>query len=446
MLTTHSTKIQSVSELSKSIRGMLETGFSFVTVVGEISNLKRPYSGHIYFILKDNEAQLRAVLFKQQMRYLSVVPEDGLEVLCKGRISLYEPRGEYQLVIDTIDSRGAGQLQISFDKLKLSLANEGLFDQSAKIPIPVFPEKISLITSPEGAAVHDFLKSAEKRYPGFPIEIIPVRVQGRYAADEIIEALEFLNKQKKTAVIVLCRGGGSIEDLFVFNDEAVARAIYASKIPVVSAIGHEVDFTISDFVADLRAATPTAAAEAVIPEKHALVEKIKRAEYDLLGNISRILERYQYRIDSQKRLLVAPTTMLANISLKLTSITASLSHLLRTKITVNSKKLALLEFSLFEANPDRILKLKKQRVDELYKLSQLLIRLKIDKGRDQLGKSAALLDAVSPLAILGRGYSITLAGINRQVIRNSHELSVGENVEVILDSGSFEAELTSIKY
>jgi exodeoxyribonuclease VII large subunit len=446
MLTTHAIKIQSVSELTKSIRGLLETEFPFVTVVGEISNLRKPYSGHLYFTLKDNDAQLRAVLFKQQQRYLAIDPADGLEVICRGRITLYEPRGEYQLLVDTIESQGAGQLQIAFDKLKSSLAQEGLFDQAAKQPLPFLPNKVSLITSPGGAAVHDFLQMADNRYPGLPIEVVPTRVQGEYAPGEIVDALTVLNQRKDTDVIILCRGGGSIEDLWAFNEETVARAIYASKIPVVSAIGHEIDFTISDFVADFRAATPTAAAEAVIPDRLTLLARINRANNELSNNLLRIIDRYRLQINTQKRILGDPSILVTNFSLKLRNITTELGHALKTRLNAKLQELKFHEDSLRDANPGRVLSLKKQRIVELCKLAQLLIGLKIDKERDRLGKAAALLDAVSPLAVLGRGYSITLGRTDRKVIRDSHELAVGEEIEVILDSGSLEAEVTRTKH
>lgn len=444
MLTTHSVKIQSVSELTKSIRGLLETQFPFVTVVGEISNLRKPYSGHLYFTLKDNDAQLRAVLFKQQRRYLNINPADGLEVICRGRITIYEARGEYQLLVDSIESLGEGQLQIAFDKLKASLAQEGLFDQSAKQPLPFLPNKVSLITSPGGAAVHDFLRMAEIRYPGLPIEIIPTRVQGEFAAAEIVEALTVLNQRKDSDVIILCRGGGSLEDLWAFNEESVARAIYASEIPVVSAIGHEIDFTISDFVADFRAATPTAAAEAVIPDKLDLLAKVNRANYNLAKNLAKIIDRYRYRIHTQQILLGDPSILLNNFSLKLRNLKAKLGHALKNHLNIKHHRLRDLGDSFMAANPGRVLSLRIQRIDELSKLLNLLIRLRIEKERERLGKATALLDAVSPLAILGRGYSITLGGIDRKVIRDSSLLEAGDDIEIILNQGGITAKVTEV--
>lgn len=444
MLTAHALKIQSVSELTKSIRGLLETEFTFVTVIGEISNLKKPHSGHLYFTLKDDAAQLRAVLFKQQQRYLSIKPQDGLEVICRGRISLYEPRGEYQLLVDSVESLGTGQLQIAFDILKESLAKEGFFDQSAKQSLPLLPNKISLVTSPHGAAIHDFLRMAEIRYPDLPIEILPIRVQGEFAADEIVETLTFLNQRKGTDVIILCRGGGSLEDLWAFNEERVARAIYDSEIPVVSAIGHETDFTISDFVADLRAATPTAAAEAVIPDKQALLARISRANFALSSNLSRIIDRYQYRIDTQKRILGDPSIMVANYALKLRNITTELGHALHTQLSIKRQGFKIHENSLVNANPGRIVALRKQRIVELCKLSELLIKLKIEQGEFKLGKLAALLDAVSPLAVLGRGYSITRREVDRKVIKDSRWLKKGDNIEIVFDHGGVSARVTDL--
>src|SRR3989339_768607 len=262
-----SEQIQTVSELTQSIRGVLEISFPFVTVMGEISNLRCPYSGHLYFTLKDDTAQIKAVLFKPQQRYLACTPKDGMKVVCRGRISLYEARGEYQLIVDSLAEKGAGALQLAFDLLKRKLAAEGFFGEERKRPLPLLPEKIALITSPSGAAVHDFLSMAENRFAAVPIEIIPVRVQGSGAMEDIIEAITLCNDRGQNDVIVICRGGGSLEDLWTFNEERLARAIAGSQIPIVSAIGHEIDFTIADLVADYRAPTPTAAAEAVVPSR-----------------------------------------------------------------------------------------------------------------------------------------------------------------------------------
>ncbi|MCK5229327.1 MAG: exodeoxyribonuclease VII large subunit, partial [Desulfobulbaceae bacterium] len=312
---TNSDRIQSVTEITRSIKGLLESGFNFVTVVGEISNLRRPYSGHLYFTLKDRESQLKAVMFRSQQRYLRTNPGEGTEVICAGRISVYEPRGEYQLIVDVMDLKGEGELRIAFDRLKKRLAEEGLFDESRKQRLPLLPESVALVTSPSGAALFDFLKIAGSRLHSVPIEIFPVRVQGQGAADEIVKALTLLNKRKKASVIVLCRGGGSIEDLWPFNEEKVARAVHASKIPVVSAIGHEIDFTISDFVADYRAPTPSAAAEAVIPDGAAMRERISFFKQQLTRTVTKNIDDHRANLEIFGKMLRDPTSMLSHFML-----------------------------------------------------------------------------------------------------------------------------------
>ncbi len=259
--------VYSVTKLTRELKNLVEGKYRFVQVQGEISNLKRPYSGHAYFTLKDDGAQLRSVLFKGSARYLEKPIADGQQVICHGRLSIYEPRGDYQLIVDSVNFQGSGLLMIRFEKLKRQLNTEGLFAQEKKQAIPRFPENIILVTSPSGAAVHDFLKIWRQRNYPCTINIVPVPVQGKEAAGEIARAIALVNDQlPQSDCIVLCRGGGSLEDLWAFNEEIVARSIARSKLPVVSAIGHEVDFTISDFCADLRAATPTDAAVLIIPD------------------------------------------------------------------------------------------------------------------------------------------------------------------------------------
>ncbi len=296
---THSpyaSQVQSVSELTRSIRGLLETQFSFVTVTGEISNMRRPYSGHLYFTLKDADAQIKVVLFKNQQRYLSAPLQDGEQVICRGRISVYEPRGEYQIIADFVENQGTGTLQIAFDRLKKRLDAEGLFDADRKKELPFLPEKIFLVTSPSGAALFDFLNIAATRFPGVPIVIFPVRVQGDGAAEEISRAISLLNSREKSGVIVLCRGGGSLEDLWAFNEEQVAYAIEASQLPVVSAVGHEVDFTIADFVADHRSPTPTAAAKDVLPDGEALRQHLEALQARITNGMTRKIESLRQKI------------------------------------------------------------------------------------------------------------------------------------------------------
>ena len=445
MLTSYSVKIQTVSELTRSIRGLLETEFPFVTVSGEISNLRRPFSGHYYFTLKDQHAQLKSVIFKLQQRYLAIDPEDGLEVVCRGRITVYEPRGDYQFLIDSLEPCGEGRLQLAFEKLKNDLAAEGLFDESRKKSLPYLPAKISLITSPEGAAVHDFIHILNLRYPGLPLEIYPVRVQGDAAPHEITSAIRDLNERKKSDVIVLCRGGGSLEDLWAFNEEIVARGIFDSDIPIVSAVGHEIDFTIADFVADMRAPTPTAAAEMVVPLKADLFERINRAELYMERNLNRMIQQQVIRLEHQKRRLGDPTILVDNYGLRLQNFTVLMNSSLRSVLSTAKIRLGQQEEALKEANPGEFLAVSKQKSNKLEKILRLLIISKLQQARDHFVRSATLLDAVSPLTVLGRGYSITMTGPERRVVRNSKELSVGTDVSVVLAHGGFTAKVTGTK-
>lgn len=442
MLNPHSAKIQTVSELTSSIRGLLETQFPFVSVAGEISNLRCPQSGHYYFTLKDRDAQLRAVLFKQQRKYLSVNPADGLAVVCRGRISLYEARGEYQLLVDFLETRGTGDLQAEFERLKASLAAQGLFDQARKRPLPLLPSKISLITSPEGAAVHDFLRTATRRFPCFPLEVFPVRVQGEAAPDEIVEGLVLLNQRAASEVIVLCRGGGSLEDLWAFNTEKVARAIFASAIPVVSAVGHEIDFTIADFVADYRAATPTAAAEAVVPDRKRLRERIFRADQNMAGSLLEQIASHRYRVASQKRHLGDPSLLLHNFRLRLERAASDLNSSQSGALELLRQRVAQLGGAVQEAGPVKQLPVKLLREAELRRRLHFAMTTIMGSKERSLRKGAALLDAVSPLAVLARGYSLTRLLPTRTVVRSAGEVKRGSCLEIILAEGSLLAEVT----
>ncbi|MGD9314599.1 MAG: exodeoxyribonuclease VII large subunit, partial [Desulfobacterales bacterium] len=264
-------KIYTVSELTEKIKALLEESFPFIWIVGEISNFRTPLSGHFYFTLKDANAQINAVMFRGQQRQLKFEPEDGMRVTGMGRLGLYEPRGTYQIILEYMEPSGIGALQIAYEKLKARLADEGLFDEQQKQLLPFLPQKIVLITSPTGAVVHDMLNIIDRRFPNVTIQIWPVKVQGDGAEDEIVAALDLLRQHPNVDAAILARGGGSLEDLQAFNSESVARAIFACDVPIIAAIGHETDYTIADFVADLRAPTPSAAAELVFPIKSELL-------------------------------------------------------------------------------------------------------------------------------------------------------------------------------
>lgn len=448
MLDLPTPRIFTVTELTRSIRGILETEFPFVTVSGEISNLRQPYSGHVYFTLKDEDAQLKAVLFKPQQKYLRQFPEDGQQVVCRGRISVYEPRGEYQLIIDFIERMGTGELQVAFENLKLKLAGEGLFDQEHKKEIPRFPSRIAIVTSPEGAAVHDFLKVAQHRLPSQPMEIYPVRVQGKEAAPEICEALAALNSLKRSDVIVLCRGGGSIEDLWPFNEESVARAIYASEIPVVSAIGHEIDFTIADFVADLRAPTPSAAAETVVPNRQVLVEHIQRLRLAIARNVLQQMREKRHQVAYQQRLLGDPRSLISHNFMYLDSLYTSMIHAFRNFIYQRSMKLEMLSGKLHKLSPVQQLTYKRHWTEEVTRRFRAAMNQCLENKRGRLDGAASLLDAMGPLAVLRRGYAVVRSGPHEkppgELILTSRQVAIGKNLEVILQEGKIGCEVTEI--
>ena len=295
---SETSKVLTVSDITRQIKASLEQRFTRIWVQGEISNFKRHTSGHLYFTLKDEGAQISATMWRSRAANLLFAPEDGMKVIARGGITVYPPRGNYQIDVDQLTPAGIGELQIAFEKLKRKLAAEGLFDESRKRALPKFPERIGVITSETGAALQDIRTVLERRFSGVELILIPVRVQGAGASDEIAQALRDMNKFGKVDVIIVGRGGGSLEDLWAFNEEAVARAIAASRIPVVSAVGHEIDFTIADFVADLRAPTPSAAAEMVVPDRSELLELIRNYEYTMRQEALQLIESHRERVQS----------------------------------------------------------------------------------------------------------------------------------------------------
>jgi exodeoxyribonuclease VII large subunit len=392
----HSQHLFSVAELAAAARSVLEGCFAFVSVAGEISGLRQPVSGHLYFTLKDEDAQLKAVLFRMQRRFLERQPKDGDQVICRGRLSVYEQRGDCQLIVDGLDFQGAGSQHLAFERLKRRLAEEGLFDEAKKKPLPPFPAHITLVTSPSGAAAHDFIRVASGRRPQTRISVYPASVQGDKAPAELREALAEINRlaalgRMNTDIIVLCRGGGSFEDLAAFNDERLARAIRQSALPVVSAVGHEIDVTIADLAADLRAPTPSAAAEMLLPDKAALADqaaalarRLRQAMTALLAEKQARLERLEHRLRQQ-----SPAQALA----------------------VQEQKLAGLERRLTQAM-DRLI-----------------------SGKEQsLARAAGLLDAVSPLATLARGYAVARKS-NGTLITAAAQAELGEEIEILLRQG-----------
>jgi exodeoxyribonuclease VII large subunit len=438
--------ILTVSELTRHIKGCLEPVYQDIWVEGEISNLRIPGSGHVYFTLKDEASQLRAVIFRQQARLLRFTPEDGLKVICRGRINVYEPRGEYQLLAELMEPKGIGELQLAFEQLKARLQQEGLFDPAHKRPLPFLPSQIALITSPTGAAVRDMVQIISRRFPNIRITVVPVKVQGDEAPDEIAVALRLANELDLADVLIVARGGGSIEDLWAFNTEKVARAIYASRIPVISAVGHEIDYTIADFVADLRAPTPSAAAELVVKEKKVLVQFVLQLGRRLVHTMRRQIERHRSSITYCHGRLRYPARKIADCRLRLDDLHMSLVRLLprllrQDRIAVRNRHHLLLA----RAPRHAVIRLK-TRIEYLGRDLANLVRGLCAARRARLQGLAAQLDAFSPLQVMARGYSITRSLPSMAVVRDAAQLRPGDDVNVRLSKGALDCRVTRVRH
>jgi exodeoxyribonuclease VII large subunit len=427
--------IYSVSELNAAIKTLLEDRFPFIWLTGEISNFRIPGSGHFYFTLKDSLSQISAVMFRGQQRQLKFVPEDGMTVSGMGRISVYEPRGNYQIILEYMEPSGVGALQIAFEQLKKRLAAEGLFDAQFKRNLPLIPQKIGIITSPSGAVVHDILRTIDRRFGNLRIQIIPVKVQGQGAAEMIESALALANSRKDTDVLILARGGGSLEDLQAFNSEIVARAIFESQIPVVSAVGHETDYTIADFVADLRAPTPTAAAELTVPEKSELQRRCRNLTARLNSNITNYIKMLNSILNGLHKRLTDPRRRLEDFRLRLDDLSNRLLGNLHRRIRQDREYLRLWQDRLGSNQPQVLISKSRIQLDQIHDnlLKSYLIfnKSKMVKIRELTAK----LEALSPIAILNRGYSITRTIPDASVLKDSRMVSLGQNLEIMLAKG-----------
>jgi exodeoxyribonuclease VII large subunit len=438
-------RIFTVSEITAEIKALLERRFDLIWITGEISNFSAPLSGHVYFTLKDDRAQIRCVMFRGQNRALRFRPEDGMEVTGMGRISLYEPRGAYQVIFEYLEPKGLGALQKAFEQLKAKLADEGLFDASHKKPLPFLPERIALVTSPSGAAVHDFLRIALQRFPSLVVDVVPVQVQGNQAATEIASALELLQQWRRSDVIVLARGGGSLEDLQAFNTEIVARAIFQSRIPVVSAVGHETDYTIADFVADMRAPTPSAAAEQVVPSRRDLLgfcdESRRRLRRSLTGRIEALRQSLAYcnrRLAHPRRRIDDLRLRVDDLSGRMIRAGARLTRRRRDQIVWQLGRLT-------NAGPQKQIIDYKLKNKHLYKNLLNSISKNIFKNRSFLQELDGRLSALSPLAVLERGYSITRAVPGNRVVMDPATVRRGQRLRITLARGDLAAAVTDEK-
>ena len=392
--------IYTVSELNRAIKRLLSGAYADIWLEGEVSNLRRPTSGHVYFTLKDEGAQVRAVAFRGVAGSLRFDIEDGLQIVVRGEVTVYEPRGDYQIIVGHAEPKGIGALQLAFEQLKARLADEGLFDPERKVPLPALPARIGVVTSPTGAAFRDILNVIGRRFPKVSIVLAPAKVQGEGAAEEIARGIRMLNGLGDIDVMIVGRGGGSLEDLWAFNEEVVARAIAGSSVPVISAVGHEIDFVIADFVADVRAPTPSAAAELVVGEYEAMARHLLDLSAALPAQLRVQIDAMRAKVDSIRRGYA------------------------------------------FLAVVDRVRQLQ-MRADELGEQLLREGRRGVELHRRSLSAAAGKLDALSPLAVLGRGYAAVYGLRQAAVVRSHRELRKGDDVDVTLGRGSFRASVTS---
>lgn len=434
--------VYAVSELADILRGLLEDSLPSVWVSGEISNFSRPASGHWYFTLKDDRAQLRCAMFKNTNYYVRPQPKDGDAVLVRAKVGIYPARGELQMIVEHLEAAGTGALLRAFEQLKAKLAAEGLFDAALKRPLPAVPRVIGVITSGTGAALQDILNTLARRWPLATVALYPVPVQGKEAPPAIVRALRELPERAPADVILLARGGGSLEDLWAFNDEAVARAIRACPVPVVSGVGHEIDFTIADFAADVRAATPTAAAELVTPDIAERYGRIDSLDIQLIGLVQRRLQLAREQLLQQAGRLqrLHPGRRLQERAQRLDELDQRLRHAMQMRLQVKREALSLHSRRFESAAPlARVLQWQERLrllADRLQRASHRLLA----ERAAQLRQAEALLNSLNPSAVLQRGYALAMAADGR-VLHSADELAAGDRVTVRLADGGFEAEV-----
>lgn len=429
--------VYTVSRLNHEARDLLEGSFPLLWVAGELSNLSRPASGHLYFSLKDDRAQVRCAMFRGRNRLLNFQPEAGMHVLVRAQVSLYPARGDFQLIVEHLEEAGEGALQRAFEALKRELAAEGLFADEAKRPLPALPRRIGVVTSPSGAAIRDVLTTLRRRFPGLPVVIYPVPVQGKEAAPAIVAALETANRRGECDVLVLTRGGGSLEDLWAFNEAEVARAIRASHLPVVVGVGHEVDITIADLAADLRAPTPTGAAERVAPDRAVLARHLATARQRLERAAERRLQDRVQRLDGARRRLVHPGRRLRELRERAHGDRVRLLRALNRTLADRRQRLAGIATRLERAGPAVRLPRERTRLEGLtQRLVRAVDRQTLPRRRQRLGGLARQLEAVSPLGTLARGYAI--ARREGRILRRADQAEIGDAVNVQLGEGSLD--------
>ena len=435
--------VLSVSQLNRKAKQLLETHLPLLWVEGELSNVSQPSSGHWYFTLKDEQAQVRCAMFRNRNMLVRFAPRQGQQVLIRARVSLYEGRGDYQLIVEHMEEAGFGALQRAFEALKLKLANEGLFDDAYKQPLPSLPKHIAVITSPTGAAIRDVLSVLNRRFPAIPVTVIPVAVQGKEAAPQIVRAIDLANRAGLFDVVILARGGGSLEDLWPFNEESVARAIHASELPIVSAVGHEVDFTIADFVADLRAPTPSAAAELLVPDAEDWLETFAGYEILLQEAIERKLQSFKQRLEWLRTRLRHPGERLQQQAQRLDGLELRLVRAVDHQLLRCHTRLNTLVLRQKPLQPRLRINQLSQQVSQHHATLVKNMQRHLRAQQQRLTEAARLLQTVSPLNTLQRGYAIATDS-HHKVITNSSQVAPGDSINARLAEGELQCRVEKI--
>lgn len=432
--------IFSVEQVNNLLRGLIETQVGTVWIKGEISNFKPHSSGHFYFSLKDSKAQISAMMFRGYNSKLKFKPHDGLEVIVRGKITIYEPRGTYSIACEMMEPVGAGALQKQFEQLRDKLKTEGLFDPARKQPIPTYPKTVAIVTSPTGAAIQDILNIMNRRARGVQVIVVPAIVQGAAAAPSLVEAFKKA-EMIKPDVIIIGRGGGSIEDMWCFNDEKLARTIADSKIPVISAVGHEIDFTICDFVADLRAPTPSAAAELVAKSSHEIIQKLEQVERSLRLAIQRRLQHKQQLLLLQAKRLVDPKKKLQDLFVRNDDLYSRLELAVTNYLEHSRRDIQLLRSRL--VSPKQVIEIKKVSLQQRQQKLNNSLTKNLTQFKFRVESAMALLDSLSPLKVVDRGYSITQKG--NEVVKSVKQVKVGDMLTIKVSDGTIETEVKNIK-
>lgn len=428
--------LYTVSELTHRIKAILEQEFPLVWVVGEISNRRIPASGHCYFTLKDPSAQINAVIFKGPLKRLKFNIADGLAVVGLGRLSVYEPRGTYQIIFEHLEPKGVGALQLAFEQLKARLAAEGLFDAAHKQKLPLLPRKVHIITSSTGAVVHDTVQIIQRRFPNLPVTIIPASVQGDDAEATIIRALQCLVRQPDAEVAILARGGGSLEDLQAFNSESLARAIFETTVPIISAIGHETDYTIADFVADLRAPTPSAAAELVVPEKHRLQQQCREMQSRLKREIHGTIATHRIMLENAMHRLRNPRRQVQEARLRLDDFEGRLLRSWNQYIGKKKENLGHLAKRIQRIHLRNAFQISHNKLEKLNYVLIYNIKKIFFINRSTVRELVLRIEALNPVNVLQRGYSITRKMPSKRIVKTSKIIKIHQQVEIQLASGA----------